>query len=96
MFTLDYYYYARWIMIHMRDLLSLDINRPTTHAEFLKGNFVTRKTMHKFSALAHDQFHEQLHAMVKGDGGIVDSTENEAALRWWMVAGPEAARLFGV
>ena len=31
--------------------------------------------------------------MVKGDGGIIGITENEAALTRWMVAGPETARL---
>ena len=31
--------------------------------------------------------------MVKGDGGVVCITENEAALKRWMVAGPEIARV---
>ena len=31
--------------------------------------------------------------MVKGDGAVIGITENEAALRRWMVAGPETARL---
>lgn len=31
--------------------------------------------------------------MVKGDGGVIGITENEAALTHWMVAGPETARL---
>ena len=31
--------------------------------------------------------------MVKGDRGVIGITENEAALRRWMVAGPETARL---
>ena len=93
MFALDHYHYARWMTVHVRDLLALEANCPTTHAQFIKGNFVTQKTTHKFSALAHDQVHEQLNAMVKGDGGVIGITENEAALRRWMVAGPETARL---
>ena len=40
-----------------------------------------------------DQVHEQLNAMVKGDGGVIGITENETALRRWGVAGPETARL---
>ena len=36
---------------------------------------------------------EQLNAMVKGDGGVIGITEHEAALRRWMVAGPEPVRL---
>ena len=93
MFSLDHYHYARWMMVHVRDLLALEVNSPTTHSEFIKGNFVTQKTTHKFSALAHDQVHEQLNAMVKGDGGVIGVTENEATLTRWMVAGPETARL---
>ncbi len=62
MFALDHYHYARWMTVHVRDLLALEVNSPTTHAEFLKGHFVTQKTSHKFSALAHDQVHEQLNA----------------------------------
>ena len=40
--------------------------------------------------MAHDQFHEQLNATVKG---IIGITENESALKRWMVAGPETARI---
>ena len=39
-----------------------------------------QKTRHKFSSLANNQVHEQLNAIVKGDGGIIAITENEAAL----------------
>ena len=93
MFALDHFHYSRWMAIHVKDLLALENNSPATYAEFLKGNFVTQKCTHKFSALAHDQVHEQLNAMVKGDGGAIGITENEAALTRWMVAGPETARL---
>ena len=66
---------------------------PTIYSEFIKDNFVTQKSQHKFSALDHDQVHEQLNAMVKGDGEVIGITENETALKRWMVAGPEVARL---
>ena len=45
------------------------------------------------SALAIDQAHEQNNASVKDDGGAVGLTENPAALRRWMVSGPEMARV---
>ena len=32
---------------------------------------------------------------MKGDGGAVGLTENPAALRRWMVSGPEMARVVG-
>jgi len=93
MFAMDHFHYARWLSVHVRDLMQLEGECPTVWNEFLKGHFVTQKTSHKFSMMAHDQIHEQLNALVKGDGGIVGITENESALRRWMIAGPEMARI---
>lgn len=93
MFALDHYHYARWMTVHVADLVNLKHTSPDTHIQFLNGNFVAQKTSNRFSALTHDQVHEQLNAMVKGDGGVIGITENEAALLRWMVDGPETARL---
>ena len=65
MFALDHYHYARWLTVHVNDLISMENNNPLTHAEFLTGSFVTQTTRRKFSSLAHDQVHEQLNAIVK-------------------------------
>ena len=62
---------------------------PKIYAEFDKGNFTVRKTDSKFSNIAIDQAHEQNNAIVKGDGGAIGLTEDTAALRRLMVAGPE-------
>ena len=62
-------------------------------SEFMSGKFVVNKTGRAFSAIAIDQAHEQLNAAVKGDGGIIGLTENETALRRWLIASPEIARL---
>ena len=43
--------------------------------------------------IAIDQAHEQNNAVIKGDGGAIGLTEDKAALRRWMVAGPEISRL---
>lgn len=93
MFALDHFHYSRWMAVHVTDLLALENNSKDTYEEFLKGNFVTQKTNKRFSGMAHDQVHEQLNAMVKGDGGMIGITENDETLRRWMVAGPETARL---
>ena len=74
--------------VHVKDLL-LETTSSTTYSEIVIGNFVPQKSRNKFSSLAHDQVHEQLNAMLKGDGGAIDLTENEAALMLWLVAGPE-------
>lgn len=93
MFVLDLSNYSRWLPVHIRDLLELERKHPSLHAEFLKGLFVVQKTEHRFSMIALDQNHEQENEIIKGDGGAVGLTENEAALRRWMVAGPEVARV---
>ena len=92
-FALDQIHYARWIPGHLRDMVTLKDVHPTVFAEFMKGNFVVKKTERRFSAIAIDQAHEQNNASVKDDGGAVGLTENPAALRRWMVSGPEMARV---
>ena len=71
----------------------LSIKQPHVYAEFSKGHFTAKKTLHNFSAMAEDQSHEQNNAKVKGNGGAVGLTENEQALRRWMVSGPEVCRV---
>ena len=94
-FRLDHTQYARWISVHLRDMVTLKDVHPTVFSEFIKGNFVVKKTIRRFSAIAIDHAHEQNNASVKDDGGAVCLTENPAALRRWMVSGPETARLIG-
>ena len=43
--------------------------------------------------MALDQSHEQLNKWIKGEGGAVGLTEDPAALRRWMLAGPEVSRV---
>ena len=88
MFALDHYHYARLMTFNVKDLLALQDTCPTIYDEF-----VTQTSRHRFSAFAHDQVHEQLNAMVKGDGELIGITESESALKSWMVTGPEVARL---
>ena len=91
-FSLDHTNYARWILVHLRDMVTPKDVHPKVFAEFLKGNFVVKN---RFSAIAIDQGHEQNNAAVKDDGGAVGFTANPAALKRWMVSGPEMARVIG-
>ena len=93
MFAMDHFHYVRWLSVHVRDLMQLEDECPTVWNEFLKRHFVTQKTSYKFSMMAHDQIHEQLNAIMKGDGGIIGIAENESAMRRWMIAGPDMARI---
>ena len=85
--------YARWLPIHLRDMVSLEQTHPQVFHEFQLGKFVVHKTHREFSGLAIDQAHEQANAFVKGDGGAIGLTEDPSALRRWMVSGPEVSQL---
>ena len=85
--------YARWLPIHLRDMVTLREKHPQLAEEFQKGHFVVHKTNREVSALAIDQAHEQANAVIKGEGGAVGVTEDPSALRRWSVAGPEVSHL---
>ena len=75
--------------------MKLELVCPNTYKEFCSANFVVRKTINPFSAIALDQAHEQNSVIIKGVGGAVSllSKDTDSALRRWKVAGPELCRL---
>ena len=79
--------------MHLRDMMNLPETHPDVATKFNAGHFTAKKTKRAFSAIAIDQAHEQNNAYVKGDGSAIGLTENPSALRRWMVAGPEIARV---
>lgn len=92
-FLLDHVHYARWLTVHVQDLTQLQVSNQATFEQFSKGAFVTQKSTRKFSAMAHDQVHEQLNAILKGDGGFIGITENAETLKRWTVSAPELTRI---
>ena len=56
---LDHYHYARWLTVHVFDLISLNITRPDIDQRFEKRLFSFSKTKPPFSRMALDQVHEQ-------------------------------------
>jgi len=90
--AMDHTNYARWIPVHLRDMVTLPTAHPEIAREFEAGNFTIQKTSRQFSAIPIDQAHEQNNAAIKGDGGPVGLTDNPTAC---MMAGPEIARLVG-
>ena len=78
-FALDHVHYARWLPIHIQDMVALKTMHPSVY-KFKKGNFVVQQSVHSFSCMALDQSHEQLNKCIKGDGGVVGLTENPVAL----------------
>ena len=92
-FALDHINYARWVPVHVRDMINLSDIHPQIASGFISGNFTVHKTRLVFSSMAIDQAHEQNNSIIKSDGGAIGLTQSPIALRRWMVAGPELVRL---
>ena len=92
-FALDITHYARWLPVHIRDLISLESLHADIFQAVMQGKFTVKKSTRPFSAISFDQSHEQLNRPVKDDGGAIGLTENDGALRRWVTCGPEIAHL---
>ncbi len=92
-FCLDHTNYARWLPVHIRDMVNLSNTHPNITSEFHNGKFTVHKTRREFSSIALDHAHEQNNATIKSDGGAIGLTQNPEALQRWMVAGPELVRI---
>ena len=57
--------YARWLTIHLRDMMSIGDNHPQVAEEFKKGRFVVHKSQRPFSGLVIDQAHKQKNGVIK-------------------------------
>ena len=68
-FVLDRTNYARWLPIHIKDMVELPVKHPDVYEQFIKGNFVVQRSEAKYSLMAKDQSHEQSNKMLKSDGG---------------------------
>ena len=64
----DHTNYARWLPVHVRDMVQLPQKHPQLYAEFLKGNFVVQRSAHKFSLISKDQSHEQYNKNLQAPG----------------------------
>ena len=92
-FALDQTNYARWLSVHIRDMLLLPKSHPYIYNKFECGFFTVAKSSRKFSSMSIDQAHEQLNALIKGDGGAVGLMSVDASLHRWTIAGPEIVRI---
>ena len=94
MFSLDHIHYSRWVPVHIWDMNILLEKHPVIFTKLCDGKFVVHKTSSKFSTIAIDQCHKQNNAIVKDSaGGAIALITNSDALRHWMVAIPEVARM---
>ena len=67
-FALNHTNYARWLPVHIRDMILLEESHPAVFAEFISENFVMQNTQHNFSSLPIDHAHEQNNKCITGDG----------------------------
>ena len=72
-FALDHTNYARWLTIHVFNLISLPITHPDVYQQMLKGFFSFAKTKRPFSRMALDQVHEQNNEIIKRVGSAKSS-----------------------
>ena len=92
-FTFNHTHYARWISVHLRDMMILSEKHPDVYRQFKLGKFVVAKSKNNFSLISVDQGHEQNNAVLKNDGGIIGLTQDSDALVKWTISGPETVRV---
>ena len=66
-FALDHGHYARWLPVHIHDILKFRDSHPDIAASFENGKFVVQVSNRRFSAIGIDQNHKQLNKAIKGD-----------------------------
>ena len=71
MFNLDHHNYARWLPVHLTQMIDLEEMHPSLFEKFSDGKFTVQKANRKFSKTALDQNHQQLNAGIKGVGGAI-------------------------
>ena len=59
LFIFDQYNYARWISVHIKDLLMLPVTCPQLYGQLEAGHFVVQVSGREFSRIHYDQAHGQ-------------------------------------
>ncbi len=60
----DHYHYAKWISVHLKDIINLEEQHPSIVLEFKKEKFTVQKTLNRFSSMPLDQAHWQLNCNI--------------------------------
>jgi hypothetical protein len=72
----DHTNYARWGTVYLADMKCLP---QEVKAEFEAGNFVCKKTRHRFNQVPFDQATEWMNRLCKTSQGIIGITRNDSA-----------------
>jgi hypothetical protein len=68
--------YARWLLVHVRDMVQLPRMHPQLYNDFHNGKFVVQKSGRKFSLIGKDQSREQSNKNLQDHGGAVGLYKN--------------------
>ena len=71
-FIFDHYNYARWLSVHIQDLMSLPITCPQLYQESERETFVVQISNREFSRIHYDQAHKQSNKTIKSNKGPID------------------------
>lgn len=85
-FAYDHTNYARWGSVYICDMLNLSVQAPEVYEQFLKGNFVVKKSAGGFNRISVDQALEHVNKTSKDAGGIVGLTKNSTRLDEWYLS----------
>ena len=91
-FIFDQIHYARWVSVHVQDLLTMPITCPVIHGQiFSQGHFAVQISNREFSKIHYDQAHEQANKVIKSIRGPISfvNRAKDDLQRRWEVAGPE-------
>ena len=69
-FILDHYNCARWLPVHVRDMINLQDKHPVLYKQFADGFFTVAKTQNPFSLIGFDDNHEQQNKELKMQGEL--------------------------
>ena len=73
-FILDHTHYARWLSVHLRDMVNLQKTHPDVYDMFMKGFFVVNKTNINFSMIGVDHNPELKTKSLKKKGAHLSLT----------------------
>ena len=79
----DHTNYTRWGTIYLAGMKNLEETHPDIYTEFVNGNFVVKKTNHRFNQIFTDQALERVNKICKVAGGLIGITRLESARERW-------------
>ena len=87
--ALDQTHYARWLPVHLKDLVQLETKHPLIHREFKCGKFVVRIGRRSFQLFGADYSHEQSVKLIKSNTGVGNSFDSNDGMNTHIMALPE-------